>query len=87
MFSEVDDPVSPDEFDISLSDCFFGVATVVDDSVWNFIPLVDVCCGFPPVRFPVSFAFRLIGFSCNSFRVSFTGRRVVSSRNMRCCGE
>ena len=52
VFSEVDDPESPDDVDVSLSDCFFWVSAVVD-SVWNFNPLVGVrCVAFPPVVFP-----------------------------------
>ena len=86
VISEVDEPESSDEDDLSLSVCLFMVSAVFD-SVLNFSPLIGVRCGcvnFPSVRFPV--AFLLIGLSGNFFRVNFTGSPIVSSRNIGCCG-
>ena len=64
MFSEFNDSVSPNEVDILLSDCFFLGLPLFDNSVWNFIPIVGVRCGFLFIQFPVGFAFRLNELSC-----------------------
>ena len=75
IFSDLDDPESFDDNDVTLSSRLINV--------WNSNPLVGVLgVGLPPVIFPV--AFRSVRLFCCSLRVSFTGNLDASSLNMGC---